>query len=326
MSVRLLNRGERLSAIERMLFRNSMGLRAVDIARACGVDRRTIYRDLNTLEQSGVPIIQEDGRFFINREYYLANVRLNFNEAIALFVAARVLSRQAEQQNPHVISALTKLGAALPEPLASHVSYVAESIRGNPVDPSYVEVLEMVTRAWTERRRVKLWVSELKNGEINPREFATYFIEPTLTGGLHVVGFDELSQNVRAFRMEWIKRAKLVDGLYSLPANFDRRRYLASAWGSIIGDGEEKTRVVLAFSPDVTPLIKERIWHTSQRIETLEDKRCTLSVQVADWRELLPWIRSWGAQVEVLEPQGLQAELVAESERVVGMYRAAARS
>ena len=95
-----MDRAERLTTIERMLLRNSAGLRAVEIAKACGVDRRTIYRDLSMLDKTGVPISQQGGKFYINREYYSANIRLNFNEAVALFVSARMLSRHAEQQNP----------------------------------------------------------------------------------------------------------------------------------------------------------------------------------------------------------------------------------
>jgi predicted DNA-binding transcriptional regulator YafY len=178
----------------------------------------------------------------------------------------------------------------------------------------------MVTRAWFERRKIRLWVSLAKNGELIMRDFSTYFIEPTTNGGMYAIGYDETTQKVRAFKLEWVKRIKMLDETYDIPAQVDRRRYLESVWGMMGGDSEEKTRVVLAFPAELTPLIKERTWHTSQRIETLEDKRCTLAVQVADWRELLPWIRSWGAQVEVLEPQALRDELGAEAQRLAATY------
>src|SRR5512143_2860272 len=106
MSNRLTSRTERLAAIERMLFRSAMGLRAVEIAEACGVDRRTIYRDLALLGDVGIPIEQRDGRFFINREHYRATIRLNFDEAVALFSAGRQATHSTEWQNPHMLSAL----------------------------------------------------------------------------------------------------------------------------------------------------------------------------------------------------------------------------
>jgi predicted DNA-binding transcriptional regulator YafY len=322
MSTRLINRGERLTAIERMLFRNSQGLRAVEIAKACGVDRRTIYRDLAMLEKLNIPITQEDGRFFINHNYYLASVRLNFHEAIALFVAVRVFARNARQQNPHVVSALNKLGVALPEPLSSHVTYIADWVRGNPVDRNYVQILETITHAWVERRAVKIWGGG-KNSDSAYSDFSTYFIEPTATGGLYAIGSDDDGRSVKALKIDAIKRAKLLETHYEIPPDFDRHPYLESVWGIMSGEGEERTKIVLAFSTDVTPLIRERLWHTSQQIETLEDKRCTLSLEVSDWRELLPWIRSWGAQVEVLKPEALRRELALEALRLASVYHAA---
>ena len=73
---RPVNRTERLAEIEQMLFRSVDGLRAVEIAEACGVDRRTIYRDLSLLTDIGVPIAQTNGRFFIKYEHYLAKCNL----------------------------------------------------------------------------------------------------------------------------------------------------------------------------------------------------------------------------------------------------------
>jgi proteasome accessory factor B len=323
MSTRLSNRSERLAKIERMLFRSTQGMRAVEIADACGVDRRTIYRDLAALEKHDVPITQENGRFLINREYYLANVRLNLNEAVALFLASRTLSRHADKQNPHNISAMNKLALAVPQAIANHIGHIAESGRATPVDRSYVDVLETVIRAWVETRNLKVWGSSTRTGEIEVRDFSTYFIEPTLSGGLYAVGFDHQSETIRTIKLEWIRRARLLDTTYQIPAGFDRSPFLASVWG-ISGKDTQQTRVVLAFSADVTPLIKERTWHASQRIETLDDKRCTLTMQVADWHELLPWIRSWGTQVEVLEPLTLRHQLSTEAHQLRLIYTSSA--
>lgn len=325
MSARLINRGERLTAIEKLLFRSGKGLRAVEIAEACEVDRRTIYRDLETLQKLGVPISQEDGRFYLNRDYYLASVRMNFNEAVALFLAARAFTRNAEQQNPHIVSALNKLCAALPEPLSSHVDFIADWIRGNPVDRNYVQILETIIRGWVEGRTIRLWGSTGKNGESYVRDFRTYFIEPTTSGGLYTVGQDTFSQAVKVLRIEWIKRAKLLDDEYEMPEQFDRRPYLETVWGIMDGEGRDRTRVVLAFTQDVTSLIRERLWHSSQQIEILPDKRCTLTVQVADWHDLMPWLRSWGTEVEVLEPNGLRQQLAVEAMQMANMYVTVAR-
>ncbi len=324
MSNRLTNRTERLAEIERMLFRSAHGMRVMEIAEACGVDRRTIYRDLDMLSTIGVPIWQEEGRFGIIRDQYLATVRLNFNEAVALFVAARLLSRHADQQNPHIISALTKLGMAVPEPLASHVAFTANTLRQYPIDHSFVEMLEKVTHAWADRRKLRVWYSAHSSGETKSRDFAPYFVEPTPQGGLYAIGHDDLSGEIRTLKFQRMQKVQELDSHYEIPDDFDANAYFSTAWGIMGGQGEVK--VVLNFASDATDLIGERHWHVSQEVQDLPDGACRLTLWVKDWHEMLPWIRSWGSLVEVEAPDELREEIALDAQKIAGAYmKAAAR-
>jgi predicted DNA-binding transcriptional regulator YafY len=319
---RLVNRTERLAAIERMLLQSRLGLRAVEIAESCGVDRRTIYRDLSLLGESGVPVFQKDGRFYVNREYYLAPLRLSTNEAVAMYLSARMFVHHTEQPNPYLISALAKLNMALPETLAEHVGAVAEMARQDPIDRGFVTVLDTLTRAWSERRRVKLWYSAPQSEQTGAREFATYFIEPTPSGGLYAVGYDTLAQRIHALNVRQIKRAKPLQITYEIPPATQILPFLANTWGISFHD-ELQTQVVLVFSAAAAPRITERIWHESQQLELLPDGRCQLKLSVASWRDMLGWIRSWGAQVEVLAPQVLRDVLAAEARVTLSAYEGA---
>jgi predicted DNA-binding transcriptional regulator YafY len=325
MSTRLVHRSERLAEIERMLFRSTLGLRVVEIAEACGVDRRTIYRDLSLLTDIGVPIYQKEGRFYLNHEYYVATVRFSVNESLALFIAARGLSHAAEQHNPHVASALKKLSQILPDSLAAHVLYTVEAGHSDPVDRAFISTLETLTRAWAERRQIKLWYRSAESISTRSRDFAIYFIEPNSTGVLYVVGFDYLAQRVRAYKLQRIKRVQLLQNHYEIPIHFDRRRYLAGLWGIMHDDvGEKPVEVVLACSADLSSTIRERAQRAAQRVTVLADNRCVVRMMVADWRELLPWVRSLGAQVEVLEPTVLREQIAAEAAKVAQVYQAKA--
>ena len=325
MSTQLINRTERLAKIEKMLFAAVSGLRVVEIAEACEVDRRTIYRDLALMEKIGVPVYQKDGRYFLNHDYYGATVRLNVNELVALYVAARGLAYYVEQQNPHIISAVKKISRNLPQALAEHVQYMIDTVRTNPVDRAFVVVLETMTRAWAEKRKVKLWYRNNTDGTISIREFAVYFIEPASNGGLYAVGYDNLTHRVGAIRLQWVKRVQLLTGKYEIPSQFDRRHYLAGAWGiirsSVMSPVQE---VVLAFAPEVSPQIQERMRHTMQGFNIISDNRCEVRLQVGDWREMLPWIRSWGPNVEVLEPKALRDEIANEAAKLVSVYQGVA--
>jgi proteasome accessory factor B len=248
-------------------------------------------------------------------------VRLNFNEAIALYIATRLLSRHADQHNPHVVSALTKLGMAFPEPLASHIAYTAEAVRQYPVDHDFVQVLEAVTRAWADHRKIRIWYSAQSSGETKAREFAPYFVEPTPQGGLYAIGHDALSGEIRTLKFQRMRKVEVLDEPYSIPPDFDANHYFSTAWGIMGGVGEVK--VALTFSPEAAPLLKERIWHDPQVIEDLPGGVCRLIVWVKDWREMRPWIRSWGSQVEVEEPDTLRDEIALDAVKVTDFYRMA---
>src|SRR5260221_4369203 len=95
MNNRLASRTERLSEIERMLFRSAHGMRVMEIAEACGVDRRTVYRDLDLLSEIGVSVWQDRRRYGIIPHQYLWTVRLNFNGSIAPFIPHRRVFRHS---------------------------------------------------------------------------------------------------------------------------------------------------------------------------------------------------------------------------------------
>lgn len=316
---RSLPRAARLREIENLLFHNAQGLRVVELARACGVNRRTIYRDIDLLSDAGVPIWQDDGRYGIIRDQYVATVRLRFSEAVALYIAARLLARHADEHNPHIVSALNKVATAFPEPLAGYVARTAEAVRDRPVNASFVRVLETVTLCWAETHKVKIWYRSLSSGKLSQRVLAPYMIEPSSAGGLYVIGYDERSGEIRTFKLERLERADRLPDTYDIPLSFDPTRFLADAWG--IMSGEELVEVELLFSSEVAPIIGERTWHPSQQVSYAPDGSVTLRVRVADPREMRPWIRSWGAEVEVLAPRSLRADLSIEAQRLADLYQ-----
>lgn len=315
---RLINRTERLREIETLLFRNSSGLSVPEIAAICGVDRRTIYRDLDLLSEAQVPIWQDSGRYGIIRDQYLATIRLKFNEAVALYIAARLLARHADEHNPHIVAALTKLAVAFPDPLSRYLVRTAQVNESLPVNSSFLAILETVASCWAAHYKVRLWYRSPRAKAIQERDVSPYTIEPSINGGLYVIGFDDTAQAIRTFKLERVERAEQIDCTYSIPDTFDPRSHFADAWG-IMG-GDNTVAVELRFNPSSAGPVQERLWHPSQQTELLPDGRLHFQVHVADLREMHPWIRSWGAEVEVLAPESLRAEMADQARALAQIY------
>jgi proteasome accessory factor B len=294
-------------------------MRAVEIAEACGVDRRTVYRDLDLLSVSGVPVWQDGGRFGIERERYLTTVRLSFNEAMALYLAARLLARHSDEQNPHVVTALDKLATALPEPISTYIAQTAEGVRERNANERYIQVLEAITLAWSLQRKVRLWYRSPRSGKVRQRDFSPYFVEPSGAGyACYVVGLDDWSGEMRTFKLERLVRAQMLDQTYEIPAGFDPDAYLSTSWG--IMHGESEVEVMLQFSRSVAPRVKESIWHPSQEIDDLRDGGCLLTVRVSEPREMMPWIRRWGPEVEVIAPLALRQAIAEDAQEASTIY------
>ena len=317
---RIKSKAARLRRIEHRLYNATSGLRVIDLARDCGVARRTIYRDLESLQEMGVPIWEGEGRFGINRATYLSTVRLNLNEAVSIFFAARLLSHHSDEHNPHIVSALDKLAAGLPAgTVAGHIARVADLVRERPVRSAYIQTLEVLTQAWAERRLVRL-LYRPPGREAAERDVAPYFIEVSRSApAAYVIGFDKLRGAIRTFKLERVEHAELLAEGYEIPADFDPYDFLARAWG-VMDEGEVAVR--LRFNPVAAARVRESVWHRSQRLTEASDGGCELELTLGSVREITPWVLGWGADVEVLAPEELRAEVASHGERMASLYAA----
>lgn len=322
---RAVNKANRILKIEAMLLDHPEGMTQAEIARRLGVHRSTINRYLPDLP-GHIYIDDLDGnKWKIDREAYLVRVRLNLHEALAVHIASRLMSTRMDRHNPHAAAAMRKLAVAL-ERLAPRISHhlgqSADVMDGaeQQQDPVYLEALEKLTLAWAEERKTKVWHRYKETGEVYEYIFSPYFIEPYAVGQTtHVIGFREPPGAIRTFKIERIERVKLLDERYAIPEEFDPLDLLADAWG-IWYTSEEPVEIILRFHPSVAGRVQETRWHPSEKIEKQSDGSLIWRVRIGEYQEILPWIRGWGADCEVLEPEGLRKELQREATRLYKVY------
>ena len=315
---RIQSKAARLRRIEHRLYNAPRGLRVTELAEYCGVDRRTIYRDLEALEEMGVPVWEDAGRYGIDRESYLSTIRLNLNEAVALFFAARLLAHHSDEHNPNVVSALSKLAAGLPDTtISSHMARVAEIIRARPLRSDYVRVLDTITRAWADRHKVAIRY-RAASGDLTERVICPYFLEVSRSEpASYVIAHDDLRGALRTFKIERVADAEILGETYTIPDDYDPYEHLASAWGVI---DEVEVEVRLRFSPAVAPRVRESVWHHSQRLADTPGGGCELTMRVGGIKEIRSWVLGWGADVEVLAPDSLRDEVIDHVRGMVAMY------
>lgn len=317
------NKADRLLKIEALLLAHPEGLSQAELARRLGVNRSTINRDLPDLPKQ--IYAEVDGRWKIDRAAYLVNVRLNLNEALALHLATRLLATRTDRQNPHAAAALRKLGVSL-EKLAPRISrHMLQSAdrmddsREQRQDPVYLAVLERLTLAWAEQRVVRVWHRHVDD-RVFEYDFEPYFIEPYAVGQTtHVIGLRRPPGAVRTFKIERLERVELLRESYDLPPDFNPQVFLRSAWGIWFSEGEP-VRVILQFSTRAARRVKETRWHPTQELQDLPSGGVLWQADVAEPQEMLPWVRGWGADVEVMGPKELRHRMEVESRAAAELY------
>ena len=126
------NRLSRLTAILTQLQTKRL-LTAPELASKFSVSVRTIYRDIRSLEQSGVPIITEDGKGYSLMEgYRIPPVMFTENQANALILAEQLVLKNKDASFIKEYSeAIDKIKAVLRHDVKNKANLLAERTRFN---------------------------------------------------------------------------------------------------------------------------------------------------------------------------------------------------
>ncbi len=319
------NKASRLLQIEKLLLAHPEGLTQSEIARRLQVDRSTINRDLADLPAS-IYIDDADGnKLKIDRNADLINLNINLHEAMSLHLASRILATRMDRKNPHAASALRKLSLSMSRwasRISEHIRIAADMMDDDlqKDDPNYVRILEVLTEGWANLRKVKIWHRSERMNKIFEYTVSPYFIEPYAVGQTtQLICLSEPPGAIRTYKIERIERAEKTNDDYKIPESFDPRALLADAWGIWYSEEAPKT-IVLRFSRRVVNRVKESLWHSSQETEDQDDGSIIWRATIAEPQEMLPWIRGWGADCEVLAPATLRSTLEKEAQRLAQMY------
>ena len=124
---------------------------------------------------------------------------------------------------------------------------------------------------------------------------------------------------VRTFNIERMRSAKILREEYEIPETFDSGELLRHAWGIWYSEAEPE-EVILRFHPQVVRRVRESRWQRGEETELQADGYLLWRAKVAEPKEMLPWIRGWGENCEVLEPVELRGQLMLEVQRLASIY------
>lgn len=316
-----VRRASRLIEIEHRLRQNPRGLTVRELSEQLGFSTRTLQRDILVLQSElGVPLTDNYGRRYriLPGSSPIGAVRLNLQEARALYLAARLFLRLADERDPDGIAALEKLEGALPPGLARHVRHTAEELRARPQNDAQAEILRALTTAWVDGRTVAINYASAR--QKRPIGVDPYLIEPARDGsGVYLFGYSHEHGEIRTFKVDRVSRVKVLDVGFEPPDLTETWEQVAQSWnGAVLGN--EDHDIELVFSPAVAKRVKERHWHPTEVREDLPDGSLRMCLHLQSLLEFAPWVRSWGPEVEVIGPPELREEIASSLRAAAARY------
>ena len=124
---------------------------------------------------------------------------------------------------------------------------------------------------------------------------------------LYLVGAYQPEGRPYLFAVDRMEDVRDAGGKFRYPTarDYDPERLFEGAFGVFVEPDGEPTRVELRFAADgwLQRYLRERTWHPSQRWQELDDGRLGMTFEVTSMVEVWPWIRSFGQDVEILQPE-----------------------
>ena len=210
-----MRKKSRLFAIAEMLRARRTGVTASQIAERFNVTLRTVYRDLQALQDAGMPIKADRGRgggYALDTNYQLPPVNFTAREAALLVALARMASEQRLMPFPATLErAADKVRAALTTSAQREVLSLIKELQivGVPSLPVTAAVREALETAWFESRPLRI-VYEKKAWQLSPRivKIRNLVFDRQIT----LLNCIDLETNQdRQFRLDKIKQATLLD-------------------------------------------------------------------------------------------------------------------
>ncbi|MFU8828809.1 MAG: helix-turn-helix transcriptional regulator [Phycisphaerales bacterium] len=307
------------------------GLNAETLADLCGVDKRTIYRDLVALADAGVPVVSDSATsgYTVERNFFLPPVHLSMDEALALAVLCEDLAESGQIPCLRAaIRALTKVRSQLPENiredldrLSQHIAIRTSNAEG---DDGTTDVFEQVQRAIASGTALRCRYESSSNPSadeafvFNP--YALFFS----VRAWYAAGFHHGRDEIRNLKLSRFVSIEATTQPFEIPKDFSVDGHLGHAWRMIRGDQTHEIEIV--FDPDFADNIAETTWHRTQQVEYMDDGSVIFRCRVDGLDEIVWWVLSMGPKCRVVKPAALADRVRELAQQTAAVYRGGSES
>jgi len=307
---------DRLFAIT-MLLINHKRISAKELSNRFEVSPRTIYRDIEAINQAGIPVVAypgTNGGFGILENYKIDRNLLTVEEIISVITALKGVNSTLEDSK--ISHTMEKIKGLIPdwqmEEFNKRNRQVVIDFNPWGVTESQREKLNTLRKAIEENRLVSFYYTNARYESIQR------LVEPlslVFKGySWYLYGYCRVKEDFRVFRFSRIKNLNMEDESFT-PRD---KSYEESMYESTWGNPGSYIDIVLRFNKRVEMNVSE--FYGDEAVQIDKDGSLIVSVRYPEDEWVYGNILSYGENVEVLEPPHLREIIREKARRISELY------
>lgn len=315
-----MNRFDRVTSILIQLQSRKV-VKAQDLAERFGVSLRTIYRDIRSLEEAGIPLYGEAGVGYSMADgYKLPPVMFTKEEAMAFLTAEKLIEKLADlETGKSYKEALYKIKAVLKGQEKDLLEEVEERIivrkNLNPLRAhSKSKFLPTILQAIGQKSVLSVEYHSFYKAEQTRRclEPIGIFYE---SGNWHMIAYCRLRGDYRDFRIDRISALRATEEHF-LDQHPSLTEYL-----DILSKQKRLVKAVIRMKKEVCRYIEQDKLYYGVVMETEDGEEVEMTFLTESLEGFSRWIMMFGNQAVVLEPTKLIDRVTTLAAETLSLYQ-----
>ena len=308
-----MNRFDRITAMLVQLQTRRV-VKAQDMADQFGVSLRTVYRDIRSLEEAGVPLAGEAGvGYSLMEGYRLPPVLFTKEEALAMVMAEKMVASLTDNSTKHhYASALYKIKAVLQTKEKDLLERIDGSIQvfNNQAGSDRPLVLQPLLAAIGDQQILEVFYQNQEQKNSQKR-----LIEPVgvYQHGQHwyLIAYCRLRQAYRTFRTDRISELRKID------ESFTMQHPSLSAYLNELSKAQKVEKIIIEINAQVAKYLETTRYSYGFVTEIHKETGIEMTFLAPSVEGFARWLLMFIDQARIVEPISLQERVLELAAAVV---------
>ncbi|PWJ58984.1 putative DNA-binding transcriptional regulator YafY [Dyadobacter jejuensis] len=301
-----MNRFDRITAILLQL-QSKKVVKAQELADRFEISLRTVYRDMNSLSEAGVPLVAEAGRgYSLVEGYRLPPIHFTTDEARSFIAAEKLVQRYTDHGlAENYQSAISKVKAVLRMSEKDMVNDLENHILVRDLAPNFPTAnhLDVLLQSISERRALAIQYLALSTETLTNR-----IIEPVGIYHEHykwyVIAYCHLRNEYRNFRTDRMQQITILDQKFELqhaPLT-DFLKHQSQTNGKF-------QQIIISVPLSEATYLTERKYYFGYISEVIKDGQLQLTFLTTNPDYFARWFLALGPNARIVEPASFKSTI-----------------